>query len=188
MMVITEKLTKEGQKMKTKRNFTIALTVLLAIVLISTYALAKKPVGPEPPTPNECGLTGTWAGGAEGSLGWLGIHTSTDGIKGEMLMNWVHNTLFANAEIEMAPGHGVWELIDSDTGTYSFTWYSQVKFADNISLYPFPIRVYGTAQMNGCDDVIIYYTFEILYENAWQNFDTGTAYETRIKVYTPDPQ
>jgi hypothetical protein len=185
-MVITKNLIEEGQKMKTKRNFTITLTVLLAIALISTSAWAKKPVGPEPPTPNECGLTGTWVGGAEGDLGWLGIHTSTDGIKGEMLMNWVDNTLFDDAEIEMAPGHGVWELIDSDTGKYSYTWYSQVKFAvTENSKYPLPIRVYGTAQMDGCDNVVINYTFEIEFEGVWDTFDTGTAYETRLKVFTP---
>ncbi len=178
--------------MKTNQKLIIVLTAMLAIALISPAAWAKKD---QPPVPQPCGLTGTWTGDAEGSLAWLAIHTSTDGIKGEMLMNWVYNNLFDVQPYEMAPGHGVWELIDSDTGTYSYTWYSQVKLiaSDPEQSQVFPIRVYGTAQMPDCDHVIIKYTFEIQYLDyngvpVWNTFDTGTAYETRLKVHIPDLQ
>lgn len=172
--------------MKTRRKCTMALTVMLAVASITTAAWAKRD---EPPAA-VCGLTGTWVGDAENDLSWLGIHTSTDGTKGEMLMNWVRNTLFAEPDVELAPGHGVWELIDSDTGTYNFTWYSQIKSTSDPSLPVYPVRVSGTAQMQGCDDVIIDYRFEIQLEadgvSEWVNFDIGTAYETRLKVYTPE--
>jgi hypothetical protein len=179
--------------MKTNQKLIIVLAVMLAMALISPAAWAKKDQ-PPPPTP-PCGLTGTWTGGAEGDLMWLGIHTSMDGIKGEMLMNWVYNDLFGEQPYEMAPGHGVWELLDSDNGTYLYTWYSQVKFIDpetgQSQIYP--IRVYGTALMQGCDDVVIEYTFELqtgdVDENGapvWFVFDTGTAYETRLKVHIPE--
>ncbi|MFO8111016.1 MAG: hypothetical protein R6T92_00755 [Desulfosalsimonadaceae bacterium] len=179
--------------MKTNQKCIIVLAALLAIALISTAAWAKKD---QPPVPLPCGLTGTWVGDAEGSLAWLGIHTSTDGIKGEMLMNWVHNDLIGDAPNEMAPGHGVWELIDSDTGIYSYTWYSQAKFVIDPDAGTFeinPIRVYGTAQMQDCDNVIIDYKFEFQYEDAngelvWYLLDAGTAYETRLKVHTPELQ
>lgn len=175
--------------MKTNQKLIIILTAMLAIALISPAAWAKKD---QPPPPSSCSLTGTWMGGAEGDLGWLAIHTSTDGIKGEMLMNWVHNTLFDYEPYEMAPGHGVWELIDSDTGTYSYTWYSLVKLIDPDNLTApqiFPIRVYGTAQMQGCDTVSISYDFEIQMEDSeWILFDDGVANETRIKVYSPELQ
>lgn len=95
----------------------------------------------------------------------------------------------------MAPGHGVWELIDSDTGTYRFTWYSQIKFIDpDAGTFEIaPIRVYGTAQLQDCDHVIIDYRFEVQYQDdygelVWILFDTGTAYETRLKVHTPELQ
>lgn len=177
--------------MKTQRKLTMALTVLLAIAWISTAAWAKRP---EPPA-QVCGLTGAWVGDAENDLSWLGIHTSTDGIKGEMLMNWVRNTLSDNPPIELAPGHGVWELTDSDTGTYSFTWYSQAEYNDPDDpsrVATAPVRVSGTAQMQGCDEVKITYLFEIQIDvdgvPVWDTFDTGTTYETRLKVHTPDPQ
>lgn len=177
--------------MNVKRNFTIMLTAMLVIAVISTAAWAKKPV-PEP----TCSLAGSWAGDAEGDLGWYGIHTSTDGTKGEMLMNWVYNSLISDANYEMVPGTGVWELTDSDTATYNFTWYSQIKSAETDPEAPFygaviPVRVSGTAQMNGCDEVIINYLFEIEVKPSefadpdWVTFDTGIAYEYRMQVYTP---
>ena len=180
--------------MKTKQNFTIVLAVLLSIALISTAAWAKRDI---PPAPLLCGLTGTWMGDAENDLTWMGIHTSTDGIRGEMLMNWVRNDLFQDTNMEMAPGHGVWELINSDTGTYIYTWFSQVKITDPNGENPpqiLPIRVYGTAEMQDCDNVIIYYDFEIQVDQdqdgtaEWVLFDKGTASETRFKVYTPEIQ
>lgn len=64
--------------MKTKRDLTILLIVLLAIALISTSVWAKRPVEP---TPNECGLTGTWMGDAENDLTWLGIQGDRSKIK-----------------------------------------------------------------------------------------------------------
>jgi hypothetical protein len=178
--------------MKTNQKLIIVLAVLLSMAVISQVAWAKRDT---PPAPPPCGLTGTWAGDAEGDLAWLAIHTSTDGLKGEMLMNWVHNDLISPSD-EMAPGHGVWELIDSETGKYSYTWYSQIKSIVNTDLYEFqitPIRVYGTAQMQGCDTVFIEYTFEFQPppdqesgESSWIIFDKGIAYETRLKVYIPE--
>jgi hypothetical protein len=176
--------------MNANQKLIIVLAVLFAMALITPAAWAKKD---QPPSPPPCGLTGTWTGDAEGDLAWLAIHTSTDGLKGEMLMNWVHNDLISPTE-EMAPGHGVWELIDSDTGTYSYTWYSQIKSIVTTDPYEFqiiPIRVYGTAQMQGCDTVVIEYTFEYQAPDesgapSWSIFDKGIAYETRLKVYIPE--
>jgi hypothetical protein len=80
---------KEGQKMKTKQNFIIALIALLVIAVISSTAWAKKPV---PPPACPAGLTGTWVGGAGNDIHWLAAHTSDslDPTKGEMIMNWTY--------------------------------------------------------------------------------------------------
>ena len=44
--------------------------------------------------------------------------------------------------------------------------------------------------MDSCDYVVIHYLFEVQSETSegewdWVTFDTGTAYEERIGVYTP---
>ena len=49
----------------------------------------------------------------------------------------------------MVPGTGVWELTDSKNGSYSYTWYSQIKMADSDQTNL--VRVSGTAQMDGCN-------------------------------------
>jgi hypothetical protein len=155
-----------------------------------------------PPTP-VCGLTGVWAGNMEVvlfgdgptlHLEWIGSHTSMDGLKGEMLLNWTYNNGGENPNFEMLlPGTGVWELIDSDTGTYSFTWYSQITSDGWSGCTQYRgVRVSGTAQINNCNEVIMNYLFDMEYETTeceliWDSSPAeGTAYEYRMpNIYTP---
>lgn len=104
--------------MKTKCNFTIALTVVLAIAATGTAAWAASGPGPK-----ECGLIGTWYGHAGYAMRWLGVHTagSNDAENGEMLLNWVFvrdsllslDGYYGNAS-RMTPGHRVWEKTGKD--------------------------------------------------------------------------
>jgi hypothetical protein len=172
--------------------------LLIALLVMPSIALAAK--GGKPPPAPVCGLTGVWAGFmevefAEGGilpLEFYGTHTSMDGLKGEMLLNWRYSYLDNTEGLEMLlPGTGVWELIDSDTGTYSFTWYSQVTFEGWSGCTKFrSVRVSGTAQMNGCNEVTINYRFDTEYEYpecelTYSTFSEGTAYGVRVPIYTP---
>jgi hypothetical protein len=186
--VNTETLMKEGQKMKTKQNFTISLIALLAIALISTTAWAKKP----PPPACPAGLTGTWVGGAGGDIHWLAAHTSDslDPTKGEMIMNWTYikpNFIGGvNSGVTLTPGHGVWQL--NDDGDYDYTWYAYAISTDeSITLIAAgdivaTIRVSGVAKLqdlenptaSNCDIAIIYYNFDMV-EGEFFPWDSNTA-------------
>jgi hypothetical protein len=177
-VVITKNLMEEGQKMKTKRNFTIAIIALLAITLISTTAWAKKPV---PPPVCPAGLAGTWVGGAGNDIHWLATQTSDslDPTKGEMILNWTYIKKNFPGGIQsgvtLTPGHGVWQL--NDDGDYDYTWYayaietvSDPSDLDKvIERVAFTIRVSGVARLRdiddpdvpNCDTAIIDYNFEI---------------------------
>ena len=199
-MVITENLIEEGQTMKTKRNFTIVLTVLLTIGVISTTAWAKKPACP-------AGLTGTWVGGAGNDIRWLAAHTSDslDLTKGEMILNWTYiKPTFiggSNSGLTLTPGHGVWQL--NDDGDYDYTWYAYaIKDDGNIEI---TIRVSGVARLQDlydptvcdCDTAAIYYHFDIaggevlptdLSIADFETFEQGWAGEVRVPLeVTPLP-
>ena len=79
------------------------IVLLIALLVMPNIALAAK--GGKPPPAPVCGLTGVWAGNMEVvlfgdgptlHLEWIGSHTSMDGLKGEMLLNWTYGgrTLF----------------------------------------------------------------------------------------------
>jgi hypothetical protein len=165
--------------MKTKRNFTIALSVLLAIAFISTAAWAKKPEPPAPSPACPAGLTGTWVGGAGNDIHWLAVHTSDslDPTKGEMIMNWTYikPTFIGGiySGLTLTPGHGVWQL--NDDGDYDYTWYAYAISTDETlsgaeaGTIVGTIRVSGVAKLQNiddptvpdCDTAIIDYNFEI---------------------------
>ena len=156
----------------------------------------------QPPPAPVCGLTGARAGYMDVldeygdsvlRLEWIGTYTSMDGLKGEMLLNWTYSNFGDNNNIEMLlPGTGVWELINSDTGTYSFTWYSQITsdFWTTCTQYRV-VRVSGTAQISNCDEVSINYLFEYQFETTecelqWTSISEGTASEIMLpNIYTP---
>jgi hypothetical protein len=152
--------------MKTQRHFSRALTAL-AVAAIGTVAWAA-------PGPKECGLIGTWAGAAGGSMQWMAIHTagSTDDKSGEMLLDLFHveNYLLNPAAVtavtgspatRMSGGHGVWQQHQLGRGhyNYNYTWYT---YGINESGYPvYTVRVRGVATNTDCDNVQISYTYEV---------------------------
>ena len=164
--------------MKTKKNFTIAITALLVIASISTAAWAKKPACP-------AGLTGTWVGGAGNDIHWLATQTSDslDSTKGEMIMNWTYiKPSFPGgiySGVTLTPGHGVWQL--NDDGDYDYTWYAYAIDPNDGSV-EFTIRVSGVAKLQdiydpdvpNCDTAIIDYNFEIA-EGEVLPWELGTA-------------
>jgi len=204
--VNTETLMKEGQKMKTKQNFTIALIALLVIAVISSTAWAKKPV---PPPACPAGLTGTWVGGAGNDIHWLAAHTSDslDPTKGEMIMNWTYiKPGFIggiSSGFTLTPGHGVWQL--NNDGNYDYTWYAYA-IDPNTGNIAYTIRVSGVAMLRdienptvpNCDIAIIYYNFDMVegeffpWDSNTANFQTitsGEAGEMRVPLeVTPLPE
>ncbi len=182
--------------MNTRRNITIALTVVLAIAAIGTVAWAAPAPGSE-----ECGLIGTWYGHAYSSMKWMASHTagSKDAKNGEMLLNWVFiddGLLLQGsplAAVSMTPGHGVWEQIDKDQ--YRYTWYA---YGISDLGYPvFSVRVSGLAKNTDCDNVAIDFKYEV-FEGLVRPQDMSTATpigtidsepgksgETRVPLVTP---
>ena len=193
--------------MKTKQNFIIAIIAVLAIVVISTTAWAKKPACP-------AGLTGTWAGGAGNDIHWLAVHTSDslDHTKGEMIINWTHiKPSFPggiNSGVTLTPGHGVWQL--NDDFNYDYTWYAYAinndYSSENYGSITGTIRVSGVAMLHepsdqtvyNCDIAYIYYKFDVAEgevspmefgEANFTTFEEGGAGEVRVPLYvTPLPE
>jgi hypothetical protein len=194
--------TKGDRTMKTKCNFTIVLMAVLTIAAISTAAWAQ--TGPQPKS-QECGLIGTWVGGAGSSMVWLGVHTagSKDAKNGEMLMNWVKvsNSLGGAPGFHLTPGHGVWEQIDKgeDKGKYKYTWYAY-GIEDSSGVVGYSVRVSGVAMNTDCDNVSIHYKYEMFagfvgpqemsnVDPSGYSFIEGDAAETRLPLaqVTPTP-
>ena len=158
------------------------IVLLITLLILPNVALAAKG-GTKPPPAPVCALTGVWAGNMEVvlfgdgptlHLEWIGSHTSMDGLKGEMLLNWTYNN-------------------SSENPTYSFTWYSQITSDGWSGCTQYRgVRVSGTAQIDNCNEVIINYLFDMEYETTeceliWDNSPAeGTASEYRMpNIYTP---
>jgi hypothetical protein len=180
--------------MKTKRSFTMVLTAVLAIAVMSTAAGAAPG-----PSSKGCSLVGTWSGWADhtwpnSSMAWLAVQTADNATKGEILMNWVfvRSELLSFGEVvasHLTPGHGVWE--QTANGQYKYTWYAYGIDADGNPV--FSVRVSGVVTTTDCNNVSITYAYEVFagqvapQDMSSENAIYGTggeAGETRVPLVT----
>lgn len=192
--------------MKTRRNFSVVLTTILAFAAMGTLAWAGSPK----PKPAPCTLVGTWSGSADSSdwaysqLAWTSVVTAdSSGTSGEIVLSWVpFSGDMIGSNGHLTAGHGVWQLIG---GVYHYTWYTYM-IDDNPADSSFgttiySIRDFGTVDFptaGDCNNATMSYTFQAytgmvspqdMAEN-W-SFETGTtkygdlAYETKVPLIVP---
>lgn len=144
-----------------ERSFIMAMALAVVFALAAAWPCSAAPAGPK-----ECGLIGTWYGSVGASLKWLSVHTAgTDDKNGQMQLNWVRVEdwlvtvdPFYPTATSLTAGHGVWE--QTRKGEYKYTWYAYgISTLNDVPLYS--VRVSGTSKNTDCNNIEIYYTYEI---------------------------